>query len=478
MCIVGIQPNNLYNLAVVFMFPESKRAKVELSESDDDDSRHSVDGQFHQRNLKGEDNDRASPSLHPNSQHLNNNSSKHNNLDSYLSTEEEEGSRISNNNNETGTIKEEVDPEPLKLIDDDRDADGEDEDEGTAAQKRQQKKEHYLKALAAEGLRVGRHGSRYMKPPMGNQMNFGARYNNGSTTNTNAHNHHEGKIRRSSSNNNTQNHNNMTSPNSTAVDTLLRVFPTKRPAEIEAVLGRCGGDVLKSIELLLLAATNESNNNNNSETKNSNGLSSHHHSSNNNNNVFTSHHHHHNPRKLFSSIKDFQDQQMPMSLETKSKLPQNPPPGIFPSQELMSMISNPMGNSRMSNNAGNNGNQMSLMDSSNSPFPFFGPYAAAAAAAAAAHRFNSNRRFIHPSLLNYSLPGLHRPPGSDFYGGPGGPLPLVTAAAAAAMNSAAVLNLGVHSHHHENGNSSSGVVEHESCTTPPTSGSDRASYSE
>lgn len=40
-------------------------------------------------------------------------------------------------------------------------------------------------------------------------------------------------------------------PQRSPVDVLLRVFPGRRRADVEAVLGRCKGDVLQAIELMV-----------------------------------------------------------------------------------------------------------------------------------------------------------------------------------------------------------------------------------
>ena len=103
-----------------------------------------------------------------------------------------------------------------------------------------QSKEVYLRALAAEGLRVGRQMSRSL-------LKFNSRSTNGGKSpkqrhrqvqEERAHTHTQGAAREAS-----------------AVETLLRVFPTKTRAEIDAILQKTDGEVVRALDLLLNQAT-------------------------------------------------------------------------------------------------------------------------------------------------------------------------------------------------------------------------------
>lgn len=398
-------------------------------------------------------------------------------------------------------------------------------------------KDHYLKALAAEGLRVGRHISRMMKTPTipkhnhhqhshshhNNQYGFGNN-NNNNIQNSNAHTTsnrgRRGAVAASAAATATmllerqsQQPQQISPPSSPAVDTLLRVFPTKRRCDIDAALSKSCGDVLKAIEVLLVAG----------EVENHLFLNHHHQQ-----HQPRSHHHqqqqlHHqlsqlhaqNPMAVSQLLHHHQQQQQPHFQQHRSNGGGGGgnrsamscfPPTVSPTsddfaqhlhrsggpmdlaidpQKLIehafekghfnplktspnnNQLNHPFfGNPNPSvNNISHHlqqqhspteGSRLPSPSGSESPssaFSFFAPYTAAAAAAAAAARFNPNhpggRRFM-PSLLPYGIPGLPRP--ADFYPG-GGASPLVTAAAAAAMSTAAAaLDLGTHC---QNNNSSS-----------------------
>ena len=304
-------------------------------------------------------------------------------------------------------------------------------------------KEEYLRALAAEGLRVGREMSRrsIMKSFSGKR-----RAERGDIS--------------------------VHSNSSPAVETLLRVFPMKRKFEIDSVLHKTSGDILKSIELLLGGGGGDPKQ----------GES----------------------RSKISPERERITQAMEMALDPHKFLE-----NAFQNSAMAAHQLHQASLKHSSNN--NHGSSRSLspvgpQEMAASAFSLFGPYSAAAG------RFNPNHpgsrnRFL-PSLLPYTLPGLHPP---DFYAN--APFPLVSAAAA--MSSAALrfgppsgiphphgisgpssssppgtgtqqdmaspLHVGIGSGgsngNNCNNNSSTGEREN---GTPPTScsGSDRASYSE
>jgi hypothetical protein len=390
-------------------------------------------------------------------------------------------------------------------------------------------KNKYLRDLAAVGLRVGRHVPTMLKKnPSTHHVSKTPHYPN--TQSPQAPTNTPSVKSRKGSNPRRQ----CQSPPSPAVDTLLRVFPTKSRTDVDLILSKTGGDVLKAIEVLLAVSQSE------------NLFALQHHQA-----AAAAHQHqqlHHQLSQNPMSVNQIIQHQQHIHHQQihRSRLsPQPPPPThvrgpsgpvdlAMDQQKLIEHAfeknhHNNNNNNNHSNQAHhhnlhyknaslNNGNNLdesspSRGESPPSTFPFFGPYSAAAAAAAAAaarfHSSHSSSRQFLPNLLPYSIPGLPRP-GDFFHGGsaPGGPLPLVTAAAAAAMSSSAGLTLdpsNTDGHHGKTGGSrgssnrnnnnycnaspstpgsgsqieNMGTVERES-GTPPTScsGSDRASYSE
>jgi hypothetical protein len=250
----------------------------------------------------------------------------------------------------------------------------------------------------------------------------------------------------------------------------------RRKFEIDSVLHKTNGDILKSIELLLGGADAQN-------MKQSEQIS----------------------RSKISPDTEREQrisQAMEMALDPHKFLE-----NAFQNSAMAAHHLHQASLKHNNNNNNNNINNGSLspvaqqqQEMAASAFSLFGPYSAAAAVG----RFNpghpANRNRFLPSLLPYALPGLHPP---DFYAN--GPFPLVTAAAA--MSSAALRfgpPGGLHHHHHGAGggpsplsppagagtlteagngggncNNLSSTGEREN-GTPPTScsGSDRASYSE
>lgn len=379
----------------------------------------------------------------------------------------------------------------------------------------------YLRALAAEGIQVGRHVTR-----LKNSSKYGG----------NNH-HHQQQLVTPTPQKNRKNLNprrQSQSPPSPAVDTLLRVFPTKSRSEIDVVLSKTGGDVLKAIEVLLTS----------SETENLLFQHPHHQQSSAAVHQLNQQLHQLAPNVTTPmSVHQFIHQQQmqhqqrsssracfsPTNNTTTTNTSPTSAHGRGPIDLAMDShhhrllehsFEKSSSNHHHNNNNHKSNNNNSLTNNNNvnsnnhllghhdggspptsgrggsesptSAFSFFGPYAAAAAAAAARFHPNhpaiANRRFL-PSLLPYGIPGLPRP--GDFYPGlAGAHHPLVTAAAAAAMSSAGVLNLGTGGGCSGGNNTSPGTPgsQHENNNlgtneregTPPTScsGSDRASYSE
>jgi len=375
-------------------------------------------------------------------------------------------------------------------------------------------KNKYLRDLAAAGLRVGRHVPRMMKniskgttfsstsqPPTSNPPNVKSR---------------KGLNPRRQ----------CQSPPSPAVDTLLRVFPTKSRTDVDLILSKTGGDVLKAIEVLLTVSESEN------LFMQHQAAAAHQHQQ-------LHHHQHHQLNQTPMSVNQIIQQQQQIhhqQIHRSSRSCFSPQPSHNVVRGSSGPVDLAMDSHRLIDHHNNNNNNNTDLSQNhhnhhssnkvigghtnnsrilegNSPprgespptaFPFFGQYtAAAAAAAAAAARFHashpSSRQFL-PTLLPYSIPGLPRP--DFFHGGntPGGPIPLVSAAAAAAMSSAVGMNFdsGSNNHvkrgstNHNHNNASPGTPgsdrqnENVTCTieresgTPPTScsGSDRASYSE
>lgn len=306
---------------------------------------------------------------------------------------------------------------------------------------------------------------------------------------------------------------------SPAIETLVLVFPGKQRGEIEVALNKTGGDVLKAIQFLVAAGGDVL------EDRGFPGLQQHVH---NNNHMQGGNHplhhqafgrslsHHHQQQSSFSPT-----QAIDLAMEYPPKLdPKHPglnnnlknvaahhhnqhahslhhrlsSSGAPNAQILADLGVGPSGSSP-------NGNRSSSISPNSLPhenpsaFSLFNTYSAAAAAAAA--RFNPNhpvhRRYL-PSLLPYSLPGMHQP--VDFYSNR--PLPLMAAAlnvgqqmgpgsttppANAAAALAATLHLSVSGSNTPGGipseNAAGNTMDREA-GTPPTScsGSDRASYSE
>lgn len=296
-------------------------------------------------------------------------------------------------------------------------------------------KEIYLRALAAEGLRVGRQMSRSL-----------LKYSSSSSNRRGTKEHQQ--FQKSNSRELVS----KVPKDSPAVETLLRVFPMRKRIEIDNALHKTCGDVLKAIELLLGQPQGSGN-----------------------------------ASPFGKGPSAEQESVIDLAIDSHAKFMEQ----SFANQSNFLHLKQPH-----FPNPNLNGGRLpfpNVGSENQSAFSLFGHYSAAAAAAVTRFQPN-NKRFI-PSMFPYNLPSLHH---SEFFHGTPLPLVTAAAMNSAVMNlvPGGVHHHQAHRLNTEgNGNDSINVTSNSGLTsgsvncnnsierengTPPTScsGSDRASYSE